>query len=185
MRLIFASHGMYAMLSLLKKLAFISLAGLALPALAEQRPIQFPEYNSALTISGYTAQSLHSTHTPGWGIGGETTYSRDHFNQSGGFVYFPEGTDAPVFNLFIGTGYKRHAQFQVGYGTENAVYRFRSENDLAYLWVLSRNLMNLNLTLPTRYDHYPNNRWVAIFSIEKYDDHTYLDNISLGLGLRY
>ena len=99
MRLIFASHGIYAMLSLLKKLAFISLAGLSFPALSEQRPIQFPEYNSALTISGYTAQSLHSTHTPGWGIGGETTYSRDHFNQSGGFVYFPEGTDPPVFNL--------------------------------------------------------------------------------------
>jgi len=169
----------------LKKLTIVAVSSLVLPAVAAERPIQFPEYNSALTISGYAVQSLRSTHTPGWGIGGETVYSRDHFNQGGGFIYYPEGTDPPVFNLYVGTGFKRHAQFQIGYGTEDAVYRFRSENDLAYLWVLSRNLMNLNLTLPTRYDHYPNNRWVAIFAIEKYNNHRYLDNISLGLGLRY
>jgi hypothetical protein len=171
----------------LKKLTIISLflAAFTTPVFAADLPIQFPEYNSALTISGHMAQTLHSTHTPGWGIGGETTYSRDYFNQSGGFVYFPEGTDEAVFNLYIGTGFKRYAQFQVGYGTENAIYRFRSENDLAYLWVLSKNLMDLNFKLPTRLEHYPHNRWQAIFTIEKYNDHTYLDSVTLGLGLRY
>jgi hypothetical protein len=65
------------------------------------------------------------------------------------------------------------------------VYRFRSENDLAYLWVLSKHLMNFDFKLPTRLEHYPNNRWQTIFTIETYDNHRYLDNVSLGLGLRY
>ncbi len=174
------------MFSTLKKLTITAtFSALTLNAFADERPIQFPEYNSALTISSFMAQTIHSTHTPGWGIGGETTYSRDHFNQSGGFVYFPEGTDDAVFNLYLGTGFKRYAQFQVGYGTEDAVYRFRSENDLAYLWVLSQNLMHFKFQLPTRLDHYPNNRWQTIFTIEKYNNHRYLDSVTLGLGLRY
>ncbi|MDO8415901.1 MAG: hypothetical protein Q7S87_06775 [Agitococcus sp.] len=174
------------MLFTLKKISAVFSLGLfALQAVAADRPIQYPEYNSALTISSYMTQSIHSTHTPGWGIGGETMYSRDFFNQGGGIKYFPEGTDDPIFNIYLGSGYKRYAQVQVGYGTEGALYRFRSENDLSYLWVLGRHLMNLDLTLPTRYENYPNNRFVVIFSAEKYDNQRYLDNISLGLGLRY
>ncbi len=173
------------MLSTLKKLTTLALASIALQATAAERPIQFPEYSSALTISGYAVQSIHSTHTPGWGIGGEAQYARDYFNQGGGFKYFPEGTDGAIVNVYLGTGYKRYAQIQYGYGTEGQLYRFRSENDLAYLWVLGRHLLNLDLTLPTRYENYPNNRWVTIFSIEKYDNRRYLDNVSLGLGLRY
>ncbi len=87
--------------------------------------------------------------------------------------------------MYVGTGFKRHAQFQIGYGTEDAVYRFRSENDLAYLWVLSQNLMHFKFKLPTRLEHYPNNRWQSILTIEKYNNQRYLDNVSLGLGLRY
>ncbi|PTQ88207.1 hypothetical protein [Agitococcus lubricus] len=171
--------------SLLKKLTTVALATCAFQATAADRPIQFPDYNSALTITGFATQSLHSTHTPGWGIGGDAVYSRDFFNQGGGFVYFPEGTDDPIFNVYIGSGYKRYAQLQYGFGTEGELYRFRSENDLAYLWVLARHLMKLDLSLPTRYENYPNNRWVVLFSAEKYDNRHYLDNVSVGLGLRY
>jgi hypothetical protein len=173
------------MLSTFKKICAVFCVSFALQATADDRPIQYPEYNSALTISGYMTQSIHSTHKPGWGFGGETMYSRDFFNQGGGFKYFPEGTDDAVVNLYLGTGYKRYLQFQVGYGTEGSLYRFRSENDLAYLWVLGRHLMNLDLTLPTRYENYPNNRFVVIVSAEKYDNRRFFDNVSVGLGLRY
>jgi hypothetical protein len=45
--------------------------------------------------------------------------------------------------------------------------------------------MNFDFRLPTRLENYPNNRWQTIFTIEAYDNRRYLDNITLGLGLRY
>ncbi len=173
------------MLNPLQKYLLVALGGIALQATAAERPIQFPAYESSLTVAGTLSQSVRNVHKPGWAIGGESVYARDNFSSGGEIKYFPEGTDDPVFNAFVGMGYKRLAQFQVGFGTERAVYRFRSEVDLPWLWVLGRHVSNGNLSLPNRFDHYPNNRFVVIFSAEKYDHHEYLDNVSVGVGLRY
>jgi hypothetical protein len=173
------------MLSKLQKLFFLALGAVSLEATAADRPIQFPDYESAISVISTVSQSIHSTHNPGWAIGGESIYSRDIFNTGGSIKYFPEGTDHPVFNVFIGTGYQRYLQAQIGYGTEDGIYRLRSELDLPYLWVMAKNAARFNFKLPGRLDYYPNNRFVVAFTIEKYDAERNLDNISLGLGLRY
>lgn len=173
------------MVSQLQKLCVAALGGFALQAVAAERPIQFPAYESAITVTGTLSQSLHSTHNPGWAVGGESIYSRDTFNTGGSLKFFPEGTDNPIFNVFVGTGYKRLVQAQIGYGTEDGIYRLRSEVDLPWLWVLAKNVARRDLRLPSQFDHYPNNRFVVSFTIEKYDAARYLDNVSLGLGLRY
>ena len=50
---------------------------------------------------------------------------------------------------------------------------------------LAKNLSDFKLQLPNRFDIYPNNHFVVSLAFEKYDRHEYLDNISLGLGLKY
>lgn len=173
------------MLSQLQKLFILALGGVAVQAVAAERPIQFPAYESAITVTGTLSQTVNSSHEPGWGIGGETIYSRDSFSTGGGIKFFPEGTDDPVFNMFVGTGYKRLVQAQIGYGTEDGIYRLRSEVDLPWLWVLAKNVAAMKPSLPKQLDYYPNNRFVVSFTFEKYDDRSELDNITLGLGLRY
>ncbi len=173
------------MLSKLQKLLIIALGGIALDAAAAERPIQFPAYESAITVSGTLSQSIHSTHSPGYAIGGESIYSRDTFSTGGSLKYFPEGTDSPILNVFVGAGYKRFLQAQIGYGTEDGIYRLRSEMDLPWLWVMAKNATQLDFKLPGKLDAYPNNRFVVSFTIEKYDAARYLDNVSFGLGLRY
>lgn len=173
------------MLTPVKKALAILLSGVSIQALADEPPIQYPANNTALTVIGSLTQSLHSTHTPGWGVGGETIYSYNAFNTGGSLKYFPEGTDGPVFNAFVGTGYKQLVQFQVGYGTEGTIYRFHSQIDLASLFEFGMNLTDFKLQLPDSYHAYPNNRFVGSLSIEKYDGHDYLDNVSVGIGLRY
>lgn len=173
------------MLSKLQKSLFLVLGGFASQAMAADRPIQFPAYESAIVVSSTLSQTIGGRRAPGWGVGGEAIYSRDTFNVGNSLKYFPEGTDNPIFSVFMGSGYKRLLQLQVGYGTEDAIYRVHSELDLPVVWAFAKNASHGVFKRPGVLDYYPNNRFVVSMTWEKYDSARHLDNIAFGLGLRY
>ncbi|MGH8493281.1 MAG: hypothetical protein ACRERR_09290 [Moraxellaceae bacterium] len=154
----------------------LSLCASLLPATAAAGPLD-PKILPAML---YSAGRVDTSGSEGVGSGFflDANYSRTFLN--GGVSYKSWGSDAgDLANAYVGVGFSKLVQLQIGMGTQGVVTRVRNDFNLTsisdFITGTHRNRYNTSL----------GNRLTLTFALENYKDEERLDNFHIGLGLLY
>lgn len=104
-------------------------------------------------------------------------YTRTFVN--GGVSYKSWGSDGDLGNAYVGVGFSKLVQLQIGMGTQGMVRRVRNDLNLTSIYDF------VTGTKRNRYNTSLGNRLTLTFALENYKDEERLDNFHIGVGLLY
>lgn len=151
------------------------LISLLLPTLAAADPLD-PGILPAFVVSAGRVDSRNTDDGKGNGFFLDGNYTRTFLN---GGVSYKNFSGEDVENLYVGVGFSKLLQLQVGYGSEGQVRRLRHDFNLTsihdFLTGTHRNRYNMSL----------GNRLTFTVALENYQKDGRFDNFHIGLGLLY
>ncbi len=154
----------------------ISLLSTLLPASASAGPLD-PKILPAMLYSAGRVDTRENNSGLGSGFFLDANYTRTFLN--GGVSYKSWGGDGDLANAYVGVGFSKLVQLQIGMGTQGMVKRVRNDFNLTSIYDF------VTGTKRNRYNTSLGNRLTLTFALENYSDEEKLNNFHIGLGLLY
>jgi hypothetical protein len=156
---------------------FISLFASLLSTSASAGPLD-PKILPAILFSAGRVDTRESGTGAGSGLFLDANYTRTFLN--GGVSYKSWGSDAgDLANAYVGVGFSKLIQLQIGMGTQGMVRRVRNDFNLTSISDF------VTGTRRNRYNTSVGNRLTLTFALENYADEERLNNFHIGVGLLY
>lgn len=155
----------------------LSLGAALLPAAASAGPLD-PKIIPAMLFSAGRVDTRSNDTGVGSGFFLDANYTRTFLNT--GVSYKSWGSEGgDLGNVYVGTGFSKLVQLQIGMGTQGVVTRVRNDFNMTSIYDF------VTGTKRTRYNTSLGNRLTLTFALENYKDEERLDNFHIGLGLLY
>lgn len=136
-----------------------------------------PKIVPGLVLSAGRVDTRNDSSGVGNGFFLDGNYTRTFLNT--GVSYKSFGSDGDLANAYVGVGFSKLAQLQIGLGTQGVVRRVRTDLNFTSIYDF------VTGTKRNRYNTSLGNRLTMTFALENYSDEERLDNFHIGLGLLY
>lgn len=155
----------------------LSLMAALLPAAAAAGPLD-PKILPAILYSAGRVDTRESDSGVGSGFFLDANYTRTFINT--GVSYKSWGSEGgDLANAYVGVGFSKILQLQIGMGTQGVVKRVRNDFNMTSIYDF------VTGTKRNRYNTSLGNRLTLTFAMEDYEDEERLNNFHIGLGLLY